>query len=97
MRGPQNTYEMERKRGKERLENISVAFNFVIKERTPIEFMSAAFVTEYYHLLPPLKQNLGCYIVEDNGEVVTVWTRWPITQDTDFLPEGALKILQYMR
>jgi hypothetical protein len=46
MRGPQNTYKTARNRGNEWLENVSVAYSLVIKERTPIEFISAAFVTE---------------------------------------------------
>jgi hypothetical protein len=46
MRGPQNTYKVARNRGNERSENVSVAYNFVIKERSPIEFVSAEFVTE---------------------------------------------------
>jgi hypothetical protein len=46
MRGPQITYKVARNRGSERSENVSVAYNFVIQERTPIQFISAAFVTE---------------------------------------------------
>jgi hypothetical protein len=33
------------------LENVSVAYHFVIKERTTIELISAAFVTELLSLV----------------------------------------------
>lgn len=33
------------------MENVSLAYKFVIKERTPIEFISAAFVTELLSLV----------------------------------------------
>jgi hypothetical protein len=71
MLGGQNTYKMAKNRENERLEIVSVAYNFVIKERNQLNLYQLHSWPSYYHLLPPLKQNLGCRIVEDNGEVVT--------------------------
>jgi len=71
MRGGRNTYKMARNRENERLENVSVAYNFVIKERTPIEFISAAFVTKLLSLVASTEAKSWFRIVEDNGKVVT--------------------------
>jgi hypothetical protein len=51
MRGPQNTYTMARNRKNERLEDVSMAYNFIIKKRRTIEIISFEFVTELFSLV----------------------------------------------